>query len=63
MTSIEQRFLTVFAQGTEEEALFELLRKAYVNASYKSTYRITWQELEWLRERVCYFQSLTEKIM
>lgn len=48
----DKRF-TVFARETEEgKRLFELLRKAYVDARYKSAYRITPEELKTLAARV-----------
>ena len=63
VASIEPQFLTVFPQGTDEEkGKFELLRKAYVNARYKPSYKITQEELEWLAERVLHLQALTEKL-
>ena len=62
-TSIEPKFLSVFPQGTEKEKnCFKLLRKAYVDARYKPSYKITPQELEWLSERVQKLQALTEKL-
>jgi hypothetical protein len=55
--------LTAFPQGTEQEqARFELLRKAYVDARYKPSYTITPDELEWLAGRVQYLQELTLKL-
>jgi HEPN domain-containing protein/predicted nucleotidyltransferase len=48
-------------QSEEEERLFDLLRKAYVDARYKKSYKITHEELEWLCERVQNLQELTEK--
>jgi len=61
VASIEPQFLTVFPQSTEEEKKrFKLLRKAYVDARYKPSYKITQQELEWLAERVKNLQQLTE---
>ncbi|MCK6463072.1 MAG: HEPN domain-containing protein [Candidatus Pacebacteria bacterium] len=59
----EPKLLNVFPRGTaEEERLFELLRKAYVDARYKRNYTITREELEWLAERVEMLQELTEKV-
>lgn len=59
----EPKLLNVFPRGTaEEKRLFELLRKAYVDARYKKNYRITRKELEWLAERVKILQGLTEKV-
>ncbi len=63
VASIEPQFLTAFPQGTEEEkSRFKLLCKAYVNARYKPSYKITQTELEWLAERVSYLQTLTKKL-
>lgn len=62
-TGHEPELLNVFPRGTaEEERLFELLRKAYVDARYKKNYSITREELEWLAERVKMLQELTEKV-
>lgn len=62
IASIEPQFLTVFPQGSEEDASkFELLRQAYVNARYKPSFSISEQQLEWLADRVDYLQSLTEE--
>lgn len=59
----EPKLLNVFPKGTaEENRLFELLRKAYVDARYKKNYSITREELEWLAERVKMLQELTEKV-
>lgn len=59
----EPELLKVFPKGTaEEERLFELLRKAYVDARYKRNYNITREELEWLAERVKMLQELTENV-
>jgi uncharacterized protein len=42
-----------FARGTEEdERLFDLLRRAYIEARYKKSYRITAEELAMLGARV-----------
>lgn len=51
----EPRLLAALPLGTEEgKRLFELLRKAYVDARYRRSYRITQQELGtlagWIRE-------------
>jgi len=56
-------FLTVFPRDTKEhEHLFELLKKAYVDARYKKSYKITKEDLEWLAERVKKLQALTEEV-
>jgi len=56
-------FLTVFPRDTKEhEHLFELLKKAYVDARYKKSYKITKEALEWLVERVKKLQAMTEEV-
>lgn len=61
--SIEPKFLTVFPKATDEEQeCFKLLRKAYVDARYKPSYRINKEQLEWLAERIEHLQELTEKL-
>jgi uncharacterized protein len=63
VASVEPDLLAVFPQGTEEEMrLFELLRKAYVDARYNRNYVITPEELTWLAERVKILQDITTKI-
>jgi hypothetical protein len=45
--SLDPIFNTVFPLDTDEhKRLFELLRKAYVDARYKLHYKITKEELE-----------------
>ena len=45
--SIKQRFRAVFpARNREESALFQLLKKAYIDARYKKEYTITAEELQ-----------------
>lgn len=59
----DKRF-DVFPRITKEEKqLFELLRRAYVDARYKmDEYAITESELEYLSERVLELKALTEKL-
>ena len=54
----------VFPQDTDEEKrLFELLRKAYVDARYKmDEYSITKAELDYLAEKVERLKGLVEKL-
>lgn len=53
----------VFPKFTKEERrLFELLKKAYIDARYKKTYSITAEELTYLGSRVAKLQQLTEDI-
>jgi predicted nucleotidyltransferase/HEPN domain-containing protein len=55
-------FNTVFPLDTDEhKRLFELLKKAYIDARYKMNYKITREELEWLSGRVKKLQALTEE--
>lgn len=57
------KLLPVFPQGTEEEQrLFGLLRRAYVDARYEKGYSITKEELAWLAERVRMLQGITEEV-
>jgi predicted nucleotidyltransferase/HEPN domain-containing protein len=63
VSCIEPRFLTIFPRSTDKEKeRFKLLRKAYVDARYKPSYKITKEELNWLAERVKELQALTEKL-
>jgi len=59
----DKKFSTVFPRKTkEEDRLFKLLKKAYIDARYKKSYKITKKELEYLAERVKKLQFLTRKI-
>jgi len=56
-------FAKVFPRETNEQRkLFNLLKKAYVDARYKPSYRITKKQLEYLAKRVKILQRLTKKI-
>ena len=58
----EPIFQTVFPRVSEEEQrLFELLKKAYIDARFKE-YSITKDELERLAERVIKLRNLTEEV-
>ena len=46
----------------EENRLFELLQKAYIDARYNPKYKITRQELEYLSDRVKKLQKLGKTI-
>ena len=46
----------------EEERLFELLQKAYIDARYKKDYVIQKEELEYLAQRVEILKEMTERI-
>jgi HEPN domain-containing protein/predicted nucleotidyltransferase len=61
--SLDGRFLSVFPRATEEQdRLFKLLKRAYVDARYKKNYQITAEELQTLAERVKVLQQLTQEI-
>ena len=63
VSNLDPRFLPVFLRHTpEEERLFELLRKGYIDARYNPKYKITRKELEYLAERVKQLQKLTKAI-
>jgi predicted nucleotidyltransferase/HEPN domain-containing protein len=56
-------FLPVFPQSTpKEKNRFELLRRAYVDARYDKTYKITRAELEYLAERVQKLKAITQRV-
>ncbi|MCF2517777.1 HEPN domain-containing protein [Dyadobacter sp. CY351] len=56
-------FATVFPRNTgEEERLFQLLKKAYIDARYEKHYKIEKVELEYLGGRVTLLKNLTERI-
>jgi uncharacterized protein len=58
---IDCRFKTIFPRTTdEEERLFQLLKKAYIDSRYKLSYKITKEELEYLSQRVEKLRDLTE---
>jgi len=61
--SCDPQFLTVFPKATpEQKKRFKLLQKAYIDARYKPSYRITRTELEYLAKRVKLLQRLTKQI-
>ncbi|MFA6717012.1 MAG: HEPN domain-containing protein [Victivallales bacterium] len=56
-------FKDIFPRKTQKEKdLFDLLKRAYVEARYSMSYEITKEELEYLAERVKQLQSVTEKV-
>ena len=60
---LDARFKGIFPQeSTKEKRLFELLRRAYVDARYNMAYKITREELEYLAERVKLLQCTTEEV-
>jgi len=57
----DPRFGTVFPRNTsEEEHLFDLLRRAYVDARYSRSYSISEEELELIRRRLETLRVVTE---
>jgi len=61
--SYNAEFAKVFPCDTDEQKkMFDLLRKAYIDARYKDSYEITKEQLEYLGERVQNLQDLTERI-
>ena len=57
------QFAEVFPRDTaRQRKLFNLLKRAYVDARYKPSYRITKKQLEYLAKRVKILQRLTKKI-
>ena len=62
-SNLHPDFFTVFPKATpEQKRLFELLKKAYIDARYKRNYAITKEELEYLAARVRKLQELTKRI-
>ena len=58
---INVRFKTIFPHTTpEEERLFTLLKKAYIDSRYKMDYSISREDLEYLSDRVKKLRDLTE---
>src|SRR6185369_5123940 len=63
VNNLDPRFFPVFQRSTpEEERLFDLLKKAYIDARYKREYKITKKELEYLAGRVRKLHKLTKEI-
>jgi uncharacterized protein len=61
--TIDIRFREVFPMATKEEKdLFQLLKKAYIDARYKKDYSINISELDYLSERVCILGKMTKEI-
>jgi len=56
---LDSRFKSVFPRtNAEEERLFNLLKRAYIDSRYKMDYEIKKEELEWLSERVGILRGL-----
>ena len=61
--SIDARFQEVFPlRNRKERELFQLLKKAYIDARYKKDYHIGEEELTYLGERVQLLAQLTQAI-
>lgn len=61
--TIDIGFREVFPMTTKEEKdLFQLLKKAYIDARYKKNYVIHLHELNYLSERVCILGKMTKEI-
>jgi len=61
--SYNAEFAKVFPRETDEQdKLFDLLRKAYIDARYKDSYEITKEQLEYLAQRIKKLHQVTEKI-
>ena len=58
---LDDRFKTIFPRSTpEEERLFIVLKKAYIDSRYKLDYSINCEDLKYLSERVQKLRELTE---
>ncbi|MFA7185233.1 MAG: HEPN domain-containing protein, partial [Victivallales bacterium] len=61
--TLSDEFKDIFPRKTQKENdLFELLKRAYVEARYNMDYEITREELEYLAERVKLLLEITEKV-
>lgn len=59
----DKRFIGVFPMTTpEEKHCFKLLKSAYIDSRYSKKFKITREELEYLKGRVQILKDLTEKI-
>ncbi len=62
-SGFDPRFTTVFPRNTiDEEHLFDLLRRAYVDARYSKSYRISGEELSAIGERVQSVKAITADV-
>lgn len=60
---IEPRLIEAWPRSSKfERRSFELLRQAYVNARYSPHYKISDDELSWLRDRVTVLRELVETV-
>ena len=63
VVKLHSDFATVFTRNTgEEDRMFQLLKKAYIDARYEKSYKIEKEELEYLGGRVALLRDLTERI-
>lgn len=63
VSSLDPRFLPIFPRSSQEdERLFELLKKAYIDARYNPKYKVTKKELEYLGERVKKLLRVTREV-
>ena len=63
VNKLDKQLRAVFPRQTAaEKHLFDLLRRAYVEARYDKNYRITAEELQYLAERVQLLRELTDKL-
>ena len=59
----DNSFQKVFPNSTKDERrYFELLRSAYIDSRYNMDWKITKEELTWLKARVFHLQRLTEQV-
>lgn len=62
-SNLDSRFSIVFSKNTkEQQRLFDLLQKAYIDARYKKDYVIIKEELEYLANCVETLKRLTEQV-
>jgi hypothetical protein len=58
---VDDRFKTVFPRSTpEEDRMFILLKKAYIDSRYKLDYTINREKLDYLGSNVKKLRELTE---
>lgn len=59
---LDYRFKAIFPRtSTDEERLFQLLKKAYIESRYALDYKVSKEDLEYLSERVKRLGDLTEE--
>ena len=62
-SNLHADFFTVFPRATQKQKhLFDLLKRAYIDARYKRDYKISKSELEYLAACVRKLQALTKKV-